>query len=412
MTEKEEVLRRLRQVALRLHWRTMLMGMLVGLSLTAVCGAILLFASKLTPVPHAEIIGAATLAFGVVAGALLAPRLSIREAAIRADLAAGTEEVLSTAVESDSASPFGAATLAHAAAIVRKRPLGSMVALRHSRPPWPLWIPLAVFGVLLFLPGLPAPAGTRDAAQLSPDRLRRLERDSREIKKLSVEIENKELARLAQQMSQLVTDVKQGKLDKKEALAQLAKLSEKAEGIKKDLEAQQKALADLGKNLETKAMAEALARGDPDAAKKEAAGLAKQLADGKFSADAKDALKDALSRMGEDTKGTNDGKPSEAAGKASDALQKGDAGEFGNQMAKLSESMKGARAGKSKSGQGGKKDGSQGGAGNEPGELDDATADLGDAKDELSEGSEGGSKSAKNNEHCDNCGRRKDAGGN
>ena len=412
MTEREQVLSRLRQVSARLHRRTMLLGALVGLSLTAGCAAVLLFAGKLTPIPHAGLIGAAFLAFGATAGALLAPRLSVRDAAIHADRAAGTEEILSTAIETDPAHPFGAATLARAAAIVKSRPAASMVAPGRTRPPWPLFAPIGPFPLLLVLPGLPAPARARETARISPEKLRRLEKDSKELKKLSVEIENRELAQLSQEMNRLVGEVKQGKLDKKEALAQLAKLAEKAEGIKKDLEAQQKALSELGKNPETKAMADAIARGDLEAAKKEAGDLAQQLADGKLSSEAKGALKDALSKASAGSKGSNNEKMGDAAGKASDALQKDDAGGFGEQMSKLAESMKGARAGKPKGGRSGQPSGSQGANEGDSGELDDATADLGDAQDELSNPGEGGSKSAKGNEPCDNCGRRKDAGGN
>jgi hypothetical protein len=388
MTDREQVLLRLRQVAARLQARASLSAALVGMALTAACSGILVFASKLAPIPHAPWIAAVAVAAGAVAGALLAPRVSLRQAAIHADLAGGTEEVLSTALEAGDASRFGAAALAQAAAAARARPAARLTA-RAGRPPWALLVPIVLLGALLLAPPLPGSVPAQAVAQVSPEKLRRLEKDAKDLKRLSVEIESRELAHVSQQIQRLASEIRDGKMDKKEALARIAALAEKAEGIRKDLEAQKKSLAELGKNPETKALADALGRGDMDAAKKEAAKLGQQLADGKLSRESKGALKDALSKMATESKPSSEAL-AESASRASDALGAGDPGAFSDRMGKLAESMKGARS-RADGKRGGSKGapGSQGGGEESaPGELDDALADLEEAEKDLSESGE------------------------
>ena len=412
MSEKDQVLSRLRQVARRLRVRSLAMGVLFGLALTAICCCVLAIAAILTPIDHVPWICLACLAFGALSGLLLAPGCSVKTAAIHADLAAGTDEVLSSAIEAEGDNRFGAAILSQAAGVVKRVPVKTFASTPRQRPPWPLLAPLGVLAALLFAPGLPAPAAEKRTAELSPERLRRLERRARELKNLSVEIESKELAKLSHDMKKLVTQVRQGKMSRKEALAKLAKLQEQARGIRKDLKAQKKSLAELGKNPETKSMADALARGETEKAKRAAKNLAGKLADGKLGAKSKSGLQSALSKMGKDSKASS-GALSEAASKASQALGRGDAKGFGEQMSKLAEAMKNARGGRSggRQGSSGNNKGGPSGQGG-LGEFDDALSDLGGAEDDLSNPGSNGQSANNSKPHCENCGRRKKPGGN
>ncbi|MHC4607264.1 MAG: hypothetical protein ACYTAF_10110 [Planctomycetota bacterium] len=383
--------RRLRRVARRLRWISAANGARAGLVIGAACAlgaALLTRVIAPLPAPH---VCAALAGVGLIGGFLLGlvRPISLRDAAIRADLQAGTEEVISTAYElRDDA--FAPVNLSRAVDIMKTVPP------KRFRPRLPLRAPivplilLAVAAGLLLLPTLNLGGSGGDTpANLSAMKLAALERDTKKLKRLAEETGDSNLKAMHAEMRKLVRDIRAGKVNKKEALAKLAEISRDAENVKKDLERRGKAMDALEKNAQTKSFAEAASKSDMGAAKEEARKLADKIGSGGLSEGEKEGLSSAMDKLAEQ----GDPELSEAASSARDALESGDGSSFEKSMGKIAENLKGS-AGSGKMGKGSASK-----------RLSDAMSGASDAMDELS----GGDDLASEKDFCPECGKRKES---
>lgn len=394
---------RLKAMARRLRLLSGLDGARIGLFAGALLalGAVLL--SKLVPslpaAPLAGLLAATGLAAGFVAS-FLRP-VPLRVAAIQADLSAGTEEVISTACELHDDS-FSRVIEHRAVRLLESLPKRSFLP-RRSGKPWILPVLLAAAAAaLLPVPALRLAGGNADkTVSLSALKLQKIESDARKLRKIAEETGSRELNRLQAEMKRMAQALRNGDLTQKEALAKLAELSREAESIRKDLDEKQKGLESLAKSPEAKSLAEAASRSDAGEAAKQAKELAGKLASGALSEKSKESLRSSLGELSKSGNSTL----ADAASKASEALDRGDAQALEKEMGRIAEGLKGGSLADSSPGNEGKQD-----SGNSPGseELKEALSDLDASKDELS-GNENLASGEK--EFCPECGKREPSEG-
>lgn len=398
--------KRLDRIAFRLRGRRALDGALRGLAAGLAAAVLIVGVSRLLPFPAALAVAGAAAALGLVAGTVAgyARQLTRRQAAAEADRAAGTEELLSTAAELDPAAPFAEPVIRRAEAALAARPVGDFLPARSVR--WP-WIPAALAALVMGLAFVPEmtwsdPLGRRKA-HLSPGVLAALEKSARDVKRVAEQIQDRDLSELAREMQKLAAQVRSGDLSKKEALAKIAELTQKAEEARRAMEEKKDALKKLENSPAAKDLAEAVARGDRHEAAQKARELGEKLSSGAMTGDERKNLADTLERMGREGKGET----AEAARQAAEAIAKGDSEKFGERMQKLAERMQGARAGKPGASE---KGGSESAEGEE--ELADAQDDLADAEDDVE--SDGASARGKGQpqekKDCPDCEKKKSEG--
>jgi hypothetical protein len=395
--------RRLTSLARRLRLQAAARGALGGLVIGLVAALLMLGLSKLTPVPQPlALIGGLAL-LGTLAGALVAAsrRITLLTAAIHADRAAGTDEVISSALEFGADPRVGPLLVARAEQAIASAPAAKLTPKFDGPFPWVATVLALLLVGLWWVPAVTwaGPVGN-DPAALAPSVLHALEKSAKEVKKIGDQTENKELMHLGQEMKKLADQARLGEISKKEALAKLADLAEKADRIKKEMAEKKDALAKLEKSPATKELADALAKGDRDGAKSKTDELADKLKSGEMSAEQKQSLKESLDSIAK----KSDGELGDAAKEASEALSGGDAKSFGEKMEKLGESLNGARDPRG-GGEAAGKQGAQGAAGEK--ELDGAKDAMADAQDDL-EGDGGESSDGNKKEFCEDCGKRKD----
>jgi hypothetical protein len=391
--------KRLGQIARRLRLHNALRGAVAGLALGLIAALVALAASKFRPFPMTLPIAAGLAALGPLAGAIVGAirRVTLRMAAIHADHTAGTDEILSSALEFGSDSRVGPVLTARAEKTLASLPTARLVPPLGARVPWTSLALAAAFAALCFVPAISWSRPDDDkTAAINPAILQALERNAKEIKRVGDQSDNKQLSHLGQEMQRLAQQAKLGELTKKEALAKIAALSERAEQIKQEMDAKKDALAKLEKSPETKGIADALAKGDNAGAKSKAEELADKLGKGDLNDAQKKDLKETLESMSKSSKG----ELADAAQEAAEAMDSGDAQKFGDKMERLADKMKGARSGSGKGegkpGAGQKAEGEQ--------ELDEGRENLSDAQDDLS-----GDETAGSQKYCEDCGKRKDS---
>jgi len=333
--------RRLARLAFRLRLRRAVDGALTGLTWGLGAAAILLAAGKLVHFWNPLALAGLAAGAGLLAGAAVkfSRRVSLRQVAALADLGAGSAEVISTAYEWPAEDRFGSAIHARAEAVLRSHKDSSLLPRRSLKIPWRATALALLLAVLVPIPTLTfaSPPGA-EIATISPQVLRALERSGKEMKRIGDQTPNPELSQIGEEMRRLAAAVQLGELSKKEALAKIAALTDRAEEARRELDAKSDALRALARNPETRPMAADAARGNADGAKSRAAELAKKAASGELDAAKMKSLKETLEAIAKEGKG----ELSRAAATAAKELAKENPKELPAALERLAKELKGA----------------------------------------------------------------------
>ncbi|MFH0963188.1 MAG: hypothetical protein V2A58_04155 [Planctomycetota bacterium] len=280
---------------------------LLGL-LVFVCLAILLDKLIFLGAPVVYVLAAATVLCAAGAVLLSVRRWpSDREAALAVDERLRLKERISTslAVEGD-ASAMARAVVQDAASYARAVSVAQSFPLRVPVSFW--WamlagaVALAILGVMPQL-DLLARKHKLELARQEREAVREQAQDMRrELEQLRKSAAARRLDDHFDKMEAVVREMEKGELTRSETLAKLTELGESLnqarENVAKDNKLA-KALANRTEFEQTKNLADALKKGDFDAAKDETRKLAQDAKSGKLSQEEKDKLKKELCKLGE-----------------------------------------------------------------------------------------------------------------
>src|SRR5688572_23872740 len=184
--------RRLARLAFRLRLRRARAGALDGLTWGFAAAILALIVSKVVSIGPVGVTAAGLVALGAFAGAALrfARKIPLREAAAFADLGAGSDEVISTALETPHEGRFGAEVLA--------RSRDSQLLPRSSwRVSWTGVALALVAAALVPVPAIRVAAADASLpAAISPAVLKALERTAKEMKRIGDQTSNPEVRQI------------------------------------------------------------------------------------------------------------------------------------------------------------------------------------------------------------------------
>ena len=333
--------RRLARLAFRLRLRRALAGALAGLAWGLGGAIVLLAVGKFTPLGSPALLAGGAVAAGVLAGTVagFARSVSLKQAAALADLGAGSAEVISTAFETPEGNRFGAEIHARAEAVLNGRRDAQLLPRRTLPRPWRVAALALVLAALVPIPAITfstTPGGA--PATLSPVVLKALERSAKEMKRIGDQTSNPEVRQIGEEMQRMAASVRLGEMSKKEALAKIAALTDRAEEARQELEAKTEALRALARNPETRPIAAEAARGNPEGAQSRAGELAKKVESGALDSERLEALKETLQSLAKEGRGDI----VKAAAATADALLKKDPKELADKLEKVAKALKGA----------------------------------------------------------------------
>ncbi len=317
-------------------------GALAGLTWGLAAAIVVLVAGKFIVFGIPELIAAGAIAAGFVVGAAVrfSRPVPLRQAAALADLGAGSDEVISTALETPEGDRFGAEVHARAEAVLNARRDSQLLPRETPRMPWRSAILALLLAGLIPIPAIRVASASPGGlpAAISPTVLKALERSAKEMKRIGDQTSNPELRQLGEEMARMAASVRLGEMTKKEALAKIAALTDRAEEARRELEAKTDALKALAKNPETKPIAANAARGNSDGAKTRAEELAKKVESGALDEGKLESLKQTLEAASKEGRG----EIAKAAATAAKALLKKEGKDFAGAMDKLARELKGA----------------------------------------------------------------------
>lgn len=284
------------------------------------------------PQPLWVALGAFAAVPAIAFAARIARRIPLADVARAADRACGGEDRFSTALELDG-SEWAALIERDAAA----KPLPDEKKIFATHVPrlskWSFAAAAAVAALLLFVPARTLPVIA------APNELKGLEAPpeltaaAEELREAGAEEGDGKLAELGKELERISEEWKEGKIDRKEALARIGELGERIREEKEKAAARREALATMGENGEGHEMAHGMASGKAtDAVAERAARLGQNP-----SEDAKlaDMLERAAKVAGKDKE------LAEALKKAADAARRGDKKAFEEAMKAAKERWKG-----------------------------------------------------------------------
>ncbi|MCE9583867.1 MAG: hypothetical protein K8T20_15395 [Planctomycetes bacterium] len=285
--------------------------------------------------PHAwETAVGISIAVPVIAFAVRMLRpIPLADVARAADRAAGTSDRFATALELQGTEWAELVERdAAATSLPGEKELFATHLPRVSR--WSFVAAAALAAMLFFIPSRYVPAVTPLASDLkgleAPPELATAADD---LRKMAAEDGDPELAELAKELERIDQAWKEGKIDKKEALAQIGEVREKIREAKEKSAARKEALAKLAEAEASHELGHRTSTGEgADAAEAAAAKLGKDAGeDGKMA----DALDNAANAAAADKK------LSDALKKSADAARRGDKKAFTEGMKKARERWNG-----------------------------------------------------------------------
>lgn len=286
----------------------------------------------LWPQPMWVALGAFAAVPAIAFAARLARRIPLADVARAADRACGGEDRFSTALEIDGTEW---AELVERDAASKPLPDEKKIFATHvprlSR--WSFVAAAAIAAILFFVPArsLPAVVVNNDLKGLeAPPELTAA---AEELRQAGAEDGDAKLAELGKELERISEEWKEGKIDRKEALARIGELGEKIREEKEKAAARKEALAMMGENQGTHELGHSTATGNgAEAAAEAAAKLGKNPQD-----DAK--LADLLERAARAA--SKDKELADALRKAAEAARRGDKKAFEEAMKQARERWNG-----------------------------------------------------------------------
>ncbi|MBI4243248.1 MAG: hypothetical protein HY606_04080 [Planctomycetes bacterium] len=301
------------------------------------CGiiaAFILFISKFTDVPYSifYVLGLLVILFAVRLARPLF--LSIKETALFIDMQLKTKEVVTQAVEIESASErerpaFCNQAVETAELLLSKK--SEKVSFAIYRPA-DFVISCAVFilcGVIILLPSFSRSVSGSDngekQAKANDETINKLATLSKKLERQAHKLGNSELMKFAKEIAQLAKKLEKQEITKKHAVARADKIKTELDKLKQDADAKRALMEQMGKNNLTQDIAKAMESAKHD----DVSEISEKLADKKG-----DELNNALNKLQSDH---NELK--KMLDKPSKSLKKGDNNKFAQQMKGLSESL-------------------------------------------------------------------------
>ncbi|MEK7449317.1 MAG: hypothetical protein AAB019_07505, partial [Planctomycetota bacterium] len=229
-------------------------------------------------------------------------RISFLAAAAYLDKMAGAKELISTAYEYGLKDPTDVATnwnLQRAEATLRSLNLSSLVSYRIPYRKWYHPMLLLIFIIFYFIPPVSSSGRKNKPAKILPHQLSQLANMAHQIKTLSDSKKPNPIQTLPRDIQLLTEAIKQGALEKKDALVATNKLAEKTDSLKKELQTKQQTLETLKKSNLTKDLAESLSQNDLKSMEKEIKELQDKLLKNKFDQRELETLEKRLQELSE-----------------------------------------------------------------------------------------------------------------